>query len=265
MLLIAMCEVMAQYTVTKVTGVVKNKRSGEVLKMGSKLSDDDLLAFSSANDMVRVIMAGKGVFIISPSSHKSAEQSEIVELLRSALHVKFRNGYLSGRGGNDQSIPAVLETQETVNTKNLIEPVNKYTFDQHQYNTSRGEFFLQIETPNAIAAIHPLRTAGDTLIINSVDLKTENVTDPHNANYILGYFSKEQGDSQSLAVLNPYIDSTGQMDTIIRLMMEENKAADETALLQACYAEVYAVLGRPSDIVFKEAFNDQLARYQSNK
>ena len=48
-------------------------------------------------------------------------------------------------------------------------------------------------------------------------------------------------------------------------MMQESKASDATALQQACYAEVYAVLGRPSEIVFKEAFNDQLAKYQSNK
>ena len=259
-LLIVMCGAMAQYTVTKVVGFVKNKTSGEVLKTGSKLSDNDLLAFSSPNDVVRVIVAGKGIYIISPSSHQGSQQSEIVEMLRSTLHVKFREGYLSGRSANDESIPAVLETQEMVNTKNLVEPVNKYVFDQNQYSTLKGRFFLQIEASGAAAVIHPLRTTGDTLIINAADLITETVSDPQNASYKLGYYSKEKGGSESIAVIHPYIDSTGEMESIIRLVMEENKGADMPAMQKACYSEVYAALGRPSDIVFRDAFNNELAK-----
>jgi hypothetical protein len=251
---------MAQYTVTKVVGIVKNKTSGEALKTGSKLSDNDLLSFSSPNDMVRVIVAGKGIYIISPSSHQGSQQSEIVEMLRSTLHVKFREGYLSGRSASDESIPAALETQEMVNTKNLVKEVNKYVFDQNLYNTSKGRFFLQIDAPGKAAVIHPLHTTGDTLIIYAADVKAEMVTDPQNANYKLGYFSKEKGSSQSIATMHPYIDSTGEMESIIKLVIEENRAADAATLQQACYSEVYAALGRPSDIVFKEVFNDQLAK-----
>jgi hypothetical protein len=53
------CICYSQYTVTKVIGQVTNKTSGESLYPGSKLRDDDLLAFSSPNDMLRVIVSGK--------------------------------------------------------------------------------------------------------------------------------------------------------------------------------------------------------------
>ena len=250
----------AQYTVTKVIGLVKSKTSGEILKAGSKLSDDDILTFSSPNDMVRVIVAGKGIYVISPSTKPEGQQNEIVEMLRSALHVKFKEGYLSGRSGNDELIPAVLETQEAVNTKNLFQEVNKYVFDANTFNISRGRFFLQIESPGSGTFIHPLQTISDTLIIYASDFKTESQTDPLKTNYKLGFFSKEKNNSESLALIRPYIDSTGEMETVMKLVIEENGSADIEKTRQACYSEVYAALGKPSAILFKNVFNNLVAK-----
>jgi len=74
----------AQYTVTKVVGHVVNKTSGESLSPGSKLRDDDMLAFSSANDMLRVIVSGKGIYVISPGPRSEKKQSVIVEMLKTS-------------------------------------------------------------------------------------------------------------------------------------------------------------------------------------
>lgn len=251
---------MAQYTVTKVIGLVKNKTSGEILKAGSKLGDDDILTFSSPNDIVRVIVAGKGIYVISPSTKPEGQQNEIVEMLRSALHVKFKEGYLSGRSGNEDLVPAVLETQEMMNTRNLIGEENKYNFDAHTYNTSRGRFFLQIESPGSGAIIHPLRTILDTLLLFASDFNTENKIDPQKASYKLGFFSKEKNTSESLVLIRPYIDSAGEMETVMRLVIEENKEADRGKIQQACYSEVYAALGKPSAILFKDVFNNVMTQ-----
>jgi len=250
----------AQYTVTKVIGLVKNKTSGEILRAGSKLSDDDVLTFSTPNDIVRVIVAGKGIYIISPSIKPGTpQQSEIEEILRTALHVKFREGYLSGRSEKTELIPAILETQEAVNKNNLFEDVNKYIFDGNTYNSSHGRFFLQIESQGAGTFVHRLQTVSDTLIIYASDFKTEGKIDPEKTIYKLGFFSKEKNSSESLALIRPYIDSTAEMETVMKLIIDENRQADTAKIEETCYSEVYAALGKPSSILFKDIFNRLIA------
>ncbi|MGC4035057.1 MAG: hypothetical protein QM764_03785 [Chitinophagaceae bacterium] len=261
-MIIACSDCMAQYTVTKVIGVVKNKGTGEILKTGSKLTDEDMLIFSTPNDIVRVIVAGKGVYVISPATRTQEQSSEIVEMLRTALHVKFKEGYLSGRSLEDELIPGILETITTMNNNNLFKEINKYLFDGDKFNASKGRFFLQIESPGTQAIIHPLLTNADTLVIYASDFSTGNKIDPEKTTYKLGFFSKEKNSSESLALIKPYIDSTDEMEAIIKIMMQENKQADKTKMEQTCYSEVYASLGKPSGILFKQIFDKLYTKRQ---
>lgn len=254
--LVAICNYCkAQYTVTKVIGVVKNKISGEILKTGSKLTDEDMLIFSTPNDVVRVIVAGKGVYIISPAIRTQNSQSEIVEMLRTALHVKFKEGYLSGRSPEDELVPGVLETTAFMNSNNLFSEINKYIFDGDKYGNSKGRFFLQIESPDKQVVVRPLVTYGDTLVIYASDFKTGNETPLTKNTFKLGFFSKEKNNSESLALIKPYIDSTGEMESIMKIVMQENKELERAKMEEACYSEVYASLGKPSGILFKSFFN----------
>ena len=95
----------AQYTVTKVKGTVTNKSSGELLRTGSKLKETDLLSFSSASDLIRVIVAGKGVFAISPSPKATRQGNIVIEMLKSTFHLQSKEGYLSGRAEAFEYIP----------------------------------------------------------------------------------------------------------------------------------------------------------------
>ena len=256
----------SQYTVTKVIGQVKNKTSGEALKPGSKLNDDDILIFSSPSDMLRVIVSGKGIYIISPSPKSQKQQNMLVEMLKSALHIKSKEGYLSGRAENTELIPATLETEARVNSKNLIVKENKYVFDPSVYNVSKGDrFFLQIEYPGANVIIHPLKTIGDTLVVYASDFKTANKDTTVKAKYKLGFFSREKGSSESLATINPYVDTTNETQTIIHLMVKERKDLDKLELQRSCYAEVYEALGKPSDVFFKNTFNKLIAELPKNE
>ncbi len=256
LVLIVICHsIFAQYTVTKVIGTVKNVTSGETLKAGSILRDDDKIGFSSDKDLVRVIVPGKGIYLITPTERDEKEQSgALVEMVKAALHIKYKEGYLSSRSKDDESIPAVFETEAQVNSKNLFVEENKYVFDSRLYNTSKGRFFLQIESPGSKTFIHPLRTTSDTLILYASDFKTETETDPVNTTYKLGFFSKEKNSSESLAVLQPYIDSSGEMETIMKLIIE-NVQTDNEKMQDACYEEVYTDLGKPPAILFKNTFN----------
>ena len=85
--LAVMCVAHGQYTVTKVVGQVKNKSTGEQLKPGSKLKDDDMLEFSAPKDMVRVIVSGKGIYVLSPTPRTDNAPSAIVEMLKTTLKV----------------------------------------------------------------------------------------------------------------------------------------------------------------------------------
>lgn len=245
----------SQYTVTKIVGQVKNKTSGERLVPGSKLKDDDLLEFSSPTDLLRVIVSGKGIYVISPTPKSGNGQNMIVEMLKSALKIKSKEGYLSGRSEETNIIPAALETEAAVNKNTLIGEVNKYLFDTNQYDIANGSrFFLQVEFEGIKPEIHALKTYGDTLLIYPSDFNPRQGVNG-TGSYTLGYFSKDKNSSESLSSIRPYIDTTGEMETIIKVIIDENKQLDKVALQNACYAEIYEAMGKPSGIQFESVFN----------
>lgn len=244
-----------QYTVTKVIGDVTNKTSGEKILPGSKLKDDDLLSFSSDKDMLRVIVSGKGIYVISPSPSSQKQQSVLVEMLKSALKIKSREGYLSGRSDESELIPAVLETESSVNDRHLIGRENRYLFDPAVYNVSGGNrFFLQIEKEGSQPVIRPLKTQGDTLLILASDLNADEMPES-GTKYKLGFFSRDKSTSEPLGVIRPYIDLSGEMENTMRLIIANSAGIPKETLKQVCYAEIYEALGKPPAIRFNSAFN----------
>lgn len=253
------CICFSQYTVTKVIGRVTNKTTGESLYPGSKLRDDDLLAFSSPNDMLRVIVSGKGIYVISPGPRSEKQQSVIVEMLKSALQIKSKEGYLSGRSEEDELIPGVLQTDAAINTNNLIRMQNKYLFEPRTYNIINGNrFFLQTEVQGSKPLIRPLKTVEDTVFLYAADFEKVNAT------YKLGFFSKEKNRSQLLTEIRPLFDTSHEMETIIKLIIAENKQKDKALLKRSCYAEVYEALGKPSAVLFNDVFDKTLTEVSKN-
>ncbi len=243
------CFCNAQYTVTKVIGHVINESSGEVLAAGSKLRDDDILAFSSETDMLRVIVSGKGIYVISPGPKSQKQQNAIVEMLKSALKIKSKEGYLSSRSEEDELIPAVLETDASINPNTLILPENKFLFDKRTYPVGNGSrFFLQVELEGTAPVIKPLKVVADTLMINATDFS------PKKAVYKLGFYNKDKDNSELLSTIAPVMDTANAMETIIRLMIAENKTLQYPLAKRRCFAEVYEALGKPSVILFNETF-----------
>lgn len=247
-----------QYTVTKVIGQVKNKSTGEQLRPGSKLKDDDMLEFAGAKDMVRVIVSGKGIYVISPTPRTGNPANAIVEMLKATLKIKSREGYLSGRSEESDLVPGVWETEASVNSRIHVGEENKYLFEKDKFDLSGGNrFFLQLEVPGGSSEIHALATSGDTLLLKSENFKPRQQFDAK-IGYKIGFFRKDNNTSESLAAINPYLDSTGEMETIIKLMITEGTTMPKDSLRKASYAEVYESLGKPSKIIFESTF-DRLA------
>lgn len=254
----------AQYTVTKIVGQVNNKSTGERLKPGSKLKDDDLLEFSSQKDLLRVIVSGKGIYVISPSPRSSSSQSVIVEMLKSALKIKSREGYLSGRSEESDMIPEALETERTVNNLLLITEATRYRFSPAKYNVSNGSrFFLQLEADSATTEIHALKTIGDTLLLGAADFKPRQQI-KGTIRYKIGFHNKEKNTSESLATIRPYVDTGGEMETLVTLIVEDAQEKDLEKLRQFCYAEVYESMGKPSIIDFQHIFNHLTQRFSNS-
>ena len=254
--------VFCQYTVTKVIGSVKNKTTNELLKPGSTFKDTSTLNFSTNKDMVRAVVAGEGVYIITPSTKAEKQGNNLLEIVKFALHIKSKEGNLSGRGENSELIPETLGTENRVNTKNVIMDENRYLFDPAVYNVSAGnKFFLQTETAGLKPAIKSLETYGDTLVIYISDFKVDAEQSNENVKYKLGFYSKENKASSLLTQIYPYFDSTGEMDTIIKIIIADAGEKDKEKIQEQCYQEIYETMGKPADIIFKNAFNKIYASY----
>jgi hypothetical protein len=83
--------VKAQYIVTKVAGKVLNE-SGNSVRPGSVLKDNDRLSWSSPQDKIWAVMVGKGEKILSPSPKAEANKNMLMEVLLSSLHQNSKSG-----------------------------------------------------------------------------------------------------------------------------------------------------------------------------
>lgn len=244
----------SQYTVTKVIGNVK-KKSGEKITVGSKLKETDVLVFSKPEDMVRVIITGKGTYVLTPSPKAVVEKNAFVEMLKSTKFLKSKEGYLSSRGQFSELVPDVFKTIDSINSKNLVSKENYYLFDRDRYNvTGGGQFVLQKFGEGSKPLNKDLKTRGDTLYITQADFKINSGFSA--LRYRLAYFDKENNRERILAELDPYFDQAGEMEKIIRVVIKETTIKDdETLMQQEAYEEVYEALGKPSDLLFEYTFN----------
>lgn len=260
-ILISTSVCIAQYTVTKVVGKVKNTTNGEMLKTGSKMSETDKLQFSGPSDLVRLIVLGKGTFVLQANPKAYEKESTVMEILKSSFHLNSKEGYLSGRAVNVETVPDAFETEVDYSDKNRIGPVNLYLFSEEDFPTNDGSrFFLQISTPGKSPVNHPLKTIKDTLILLDTDFSITGNTDLTNAEYKIGYFSKPENRSRSVASFKPYFDITHEMEEIIKVMISINATLDKSILQKECYKEIYEALGKPSDILFTRVFNEYYSK-----
>ena len=252
---VAMYSGYCQYTVTKVNGRVINLTTKEVLKPGSHLSENDKMQWSSAHDMVRTIIAGKGIYIITPSPEAQKEASKLMDVVKFTLHIKSREFNLSGRGENEEIIPWVFSTESAINTKNLIAPVNEYLFDTTQFKLSNGNsFFLQTDSKNAAPVIELLIVKSDTLFLYGASFFPTPEINSDESKYTIGFYNKDQNSSRQLIRLYPYFDTSNEMKTLIRIIIDSDGHGNMEKVRVRCYQEIYETMGKPSFILFNDLF-----------
>ena len=257
----------SQYTVTKVIGNVK-KKSGEKIGVGSKLKETDVLVFSKPEDMVRVIITGKGTYVLTPSPKAVVEKNAFVEMLKSTKLLKSKEGYLSSRGQFNELVPDVFKTIDSINSKILIVKENYYLFDPERYNIAsiagRGKFILQALGIGSTFQNKTLKTKGDTLFISLSDFRFQSGFSIFP--YELIYYDYETKTERVLVKIDPYFDQTGEMEKIIRVVVRETSIKDdETLVQQEAYEEVYEALGKPSDLVFENTFRKVMKQLKKTK
>ncbi|HLX91289.1 MAG TPA: hypothetical protein VKR32_06375 [Puia sp.] len=248
-----------QYTVTKVIGHV-TKKNGEPIVTGTVINDNDELQYSSPNDMVRAIVPGKGIYVFNPGPNAEKKQNRIVEVLRSTMRVRSKEGYLSGRNSSMETVPDAFDLSMGDNKKILVADTNRYLFDHSRYPVQDGSrFVLQINRDNDKPLIRVLETQGDTLFIYSQDFSPGRAPATTQAHFILGYYSKPKRSTEALTEISPYFDSSGDMTTIIKAIVRSEKKNDASSLQSEAYAEVWLDLGKPSDIDFQRVFSSEFA------
>lgn len=254
----------SQYTVTKVIGNVK-KKSGERITVGSKLKETDILVFAKPEDMVRVIITGKGTYVLTPSPRAEVEKNALVEMLKSTKFLKSKEGYLSSRGQFSELVPDVFKTIDSINSKNLFASKNYYLFDRDRFDMAGGGgFFLQVEYLKSKKTGHfRLNTKSDTLFVTQDDFRLSQTTP---SIYRLEYYDKENKRYRVLTDLKPYFDKNGEMEKIIQVMVKETSVKDDESLVQQeAYEEVYEALGKPSDLVFENTFRKVMKAMKKTK
>lgn len=246
----------SQHVVTKVIGKVK-KADGTFVRIGTKLSENELLTFSSKEDKMRIIIPGKGVFTVSPGSKAVKKENVWTVTLSKTIKTKTSSATLSSRGQWNEKIPEAFQTTVKINPLTLISnnQANKYLFNPSDYDiTSGSRFVLQIEQKNETPSLQILRTSADTLFIYRSDLQTSAGAEKM-ITYTIGFYDKTKNKTSKVAEIKPYFDDAGEMEAIINTLVTENKNISKDTLRELCYTEVYKTLGKPSYTLYNSLFD----------
>lgn len=251
--------VSAQYTVTKIIGRVLNS-NGEAIRPGSRLTGKEQLKFTSARDAVFLIETGKGSLKISPA--KSTPDAKggnnvLIDLIKSAVHLQSQTRELSGRGADDDKIPGALKADIAINPHVTITPVNKYYFNNDQYNTRAGGYFMLIETIAGKTVSTRLKTRKDTLLLNYADFINAAAVSCK-----LSFHSGTANSDELVALFIPYFDLSNETGLMIKTLVNDLKpiVKEKNALYRHVYAEVYETIGKPNPVGFDNDFD----RYYQN-
>ena len=245
-----------QNVVIKVTGKIK-KADGTYVRIGTKLNEKDILQFSSNQDALRMIVPGKGTFIVRPSTSAQKKDNVWIEVLSKTIRIQGSSASLSRRAQLFEKIPISLETVYNINPNTLISnsQPNKYLFNPSDYDLSNGSrFIIQIEQDNK-STIQLLRTLKDTLLLYRADFQSDDLKGNKHLNYTIGFYNKAKNQTTAVKEIKPYFDDAGEMEAIIHTLISGNINKTKSAQIELCYNEVYKTLGRPSDILFYSAFD----------
>ena len=72
--------------------------------------------------------------------------------------------------------------------------------------------------------------------------------------YTIGFYNKDQNSSRQLIRLYPYFDTSNEMKTLIRIIIDSDGHGDMEKVRVRCYQEVYETMGKPSFILFNDLF-----------
>lgn len=245
-----------QNVVTKVTGKIK-KSNGIVVRIGTKLSEKETLLFSSKQNSLRMIVPGKGTFIISPNNTAVKKDNAWLQVLSSCTRIKGSADSLNSRSQLSEKIPDAFNTLTSINELTLISnsQPNKYLFNTADYDLLNGsQFALQINQIGNKSIIYKLRTSKDTLFLYRSDFQLDE-DNGKQKQYLLAFYDKAKNKTKVVETIKPYFDDAGEMEAILYTLIDGNKNKSTTGQKELCYNEVYKALGKPSDILFYSTFD----------
>ena len=261
LLSLAFVDLFSQNTVTKVIGKIR-KADGTVVRIGTKLSEKEVLQFSSKQDKIRMIVPEKGTFVVGPSITAEKKDDVWIELLSKTIRVQSSTASLSARSKMFEKIPEAFQTNTNINQLILISnsQPNKYLFNTADYDLSNGSrFVLQINQKDNKSVIYKLRTSKDTLLLYRSDFQVDE-DNGKEKEYLIAFYDKPKNktNNKDFAKIKPYFDDAGEMEAIIYTLIIGNKTKPKTTQKELCYNEVYKALGKPSDLLFYSTFDKMM-------
>lgn len=192
------------FYVIHLKGIVSNKTSGKVLKLGDQIKSNDEVKFGSA-DATAVIMGSKGKFTLTPVSSGN-NTSELVAIVQNAILPLKSNGHLSTRGTETEAGISDLKSYFGSSIFTIIGDELTIKIDSKKYPLSEKHLFIFRYVYNGTVISKKITSKENLLSINKVDLYTvdnSNIDPIKVENVDIYYFDTETKNSSKVVNFTP--------------------------------------------------------------
>jgi hypothetical protein len=205
------------FYVIHLKGIVSNKTSGKVLKLGDQLNSNDQVKFGSS-DAAAVIMGSKGKFTLTPVSSGN-NTSELVAIVQNAILPLKSNGHLSTRGSESEAGISDLKSYFGNSIFTIIGDELSVKIDSKKYPLTEKQLFIYRYTYNGTVVSKKITHKENLIILNKADLYTFNESniDPIKVeNVDIYYYNTETKNSTKAASFSPiFINEQNLMEELL--------------------------------------------------
>jgi hypothetical protein len=253
------------FYVIHLKGIVTNKTSGKVLKLGDPINSNDKVKFASA-DALAVIMGSKGKYTLTPISSGN-NTSEFVAVVQSALLPLKSNGHLSTRGTATDA--GISDLKSFFGNSNFAIIGNKLSvkIDTKKYPLSDKQLFIYRYVNNSAVISKKIDYTGNLITIDKISLYSNNgiiITPSTIPSVDIYYYNTETKNSNKIVNFTPIFINEDSLkeELTIQINILKNQKLNEDQLEKELLNTVIDIYGKTDEKTFH---NWYLKSFSTNK